>query len=430
VKNWAKDVEFKPAASFRPDTVEAVRRIVDDARRDGRRVRTTGMLHSSSSIIAANEVWLSTRGLDRILSIDPDAKRVVLEPGVRFRPLLTALEARGLTLENTGGVLEQTIAGALTCDTHGTGREQPPLNAMVTRYRFIDGRGEDVEVRRGDDGFDAIGVSLGLLGVIVELELRCVPLFCLENDVAVLDLAEMMQNIVADSEAYPRLQYLWYTDHRKVVRSALREVQRPAESQLRAWVRTRYIFDAIFSAMNATMRKLPFIRPAVTTMLLGVFRRSKAMTLPSHAALSFRFSARMHEAEVAYPIEATDAVLEYLDQNLHQLDHAKVTIGVRFCAASACYLSPVHGRDSLYITLISVSDRGFDRVIALQTEMARRFEGRFHWGKKHPEGTQDLLASYTAIDEFERYRQRHDPDRVFTSPYFDALFSSDATTGS
>lgn len=422
VENWAKDVAFEPTEWATPTTVEEVRALVQRARREGKTIRTVGRLHSSTEIIVANEICLSTERLDRILEIDEAAGRVVVEPGVTLRALVTALEARGLALENTGGVLQQSIAGALTCDTHGTGRQHPPLNSMVTGYTFVDGRGREVRATPEDDVFWALGVSLGMLGVITRIELRCVPQFFLRNEVTVLDF-EHLQDVVAESERYPRLQYFWYPDEGKVVRNTLTPAEDPGPAEINKAIRLRNTFDYVFTGVNHFMGAVVSSRRFFVRRLLSVFDASKGMTLPSHAALSFRHFPKMHEAEVAFDIADAPAVLQYLGENIATLTRTKkVSGGIRFCAASRCYLSPVHGRDSLYVTLISVSAKDFDRVIDFQVELARRFGGRFHWGKKHPKDPQLIRDTYQELPRFLSLVGEHDPDRLFSSPYFDEVF--------
>lgn len=423
MKNWANDVEFEPNEVLRPRDASEVRDAVVRARREGKKIRCIGRLHSSSEIIAADDICLSTERMNRILSIDTDKKRVVIEPGVQVRPLIMELELHGLALKNTGGVLVQSMAGALTCDTHGTGRDNPPLNAMVARYKFIDGRGEEVEVTEADDAFWAIGVSLGMVGVITEIELRCVPTFFLRSQVTVLDFSDLPANVLAESEQYPRLQYFWYPQPGKVVRQVMFDADDPGPDVLRKSVRTRHNFDRLFSVMTTAMGAfVPLRRPGVSA-LLGIFRRSEDLTLPSYTALSFYRFPKMYECEVAYDIQDAPRVLEYLAENIGSVTKTKkVSVGIRFCAASRCYLSPVHARDSMYVTLLSTHPSSFGGVIDFQTEVARRFGGRFHWGKKHPKDRDLILATYTEVDQFLEVLGRHDPDRVFMNPYLSHVF--------
>ena len=423
MKNWAKDIEFHPTQVLRPTTVAEVREAVVAARKDGKTIRTIGNLHSSSDIIVANDICLSTAQLNQIISIDPEGKRAVVQPGVQIRDLVNELERHGLTLENTGGVMAQSIAGALTCDTHGTGREHSPLNAMVVRYTFIDGRGEEVSATDEDECFWGIGVSLGMLGVITEIEIRCVPSFHLGSQVAVFDFDELGAKVLAESEEHPRLQYFWYPGPGRVVRHVLREQPDPGEAEVRRSLRVRHSFDLFFTFISTLMGALVFLRPICVRMLLGIFSKSRSLVLPSHAALSFRYFPKMHEAEVAFDIEDAPKVLAYLRENIATVTaKKKISGGIRFCAASRYFLSPVYGRDTLYVTLISVTSADFDIVVKFQTELARKFGGRFHWGKKHPKDP-ELLQTYPELPRFMKLVEQHDPDRVFTSPYFSRMFS-------
>ena len=101
---------------------------------------------------------------------------VTVEAGITLHGLGEELAARGLALENQGDVDSQTLAGAISTATHGTGGRFRNMSAQVVGMRIVDGAGEVVEVDGGDE-LRSARVSLGALGVIASATVRCVPAF-------------------------------------------------------------------------------------------------------------------------------------------------------------------------------------------------------------------------------------------------------------
>jgi hypothetical protein len=58
---------------------------------------------------------------------------------------------------------------------------------------------------------------------------------------------------------------------------------------------------------------------------------------------------------------------------------------------------------------------------ALAAEVLGAYQGRPHWGKRHPWTVSEVAAGYPRLADFRAVRDRRDPDRVFTNPHLDAL---------
>ena len=96
-----------------------------------------------------------------------------MEAGITIRKLGPALAKHGLALENQGDVDPQTITGAISTATHGTGARFGNLSSQVEGVRLVTANDGVVDVREGDELL-AARVGLGALGVIsaVTLALR------------------------------------------------------------------------------------------------------------------------------------------------------------------------------------------------------------------------------------------------------------------
>ncbi|NUP05942.1 MAG: hypothetical protein HOW73_07780 [Polyangiaceae bacterium] len=85
-----------------------------------------------------------------------------------------ALLARGHALPDLGAISHHTVSGYLSTGSMGGSVQHSFLDA-VERIRFVDGKGDLHETSRGEELFDAVGVSMGLYGVITKVWLRTEP---------------------------------------------------------------------------------------------------------------------------------------------------------------------------------------------------------------------------------------------------------------
>ena len=178
--NWAGDRSCSPrelvAVTDERDVVAAVRR----ARERGLTLRVAGAGHSFSDLVPTDGILLRLDALDRVLEADASSGLARVQAGITLHALGPALAEHGLGLENQGDIDAQTLAGALATGTHGTGATFRNLSANVVAMRLVDGRGDVVDLDGGDE-LRAARVSLGALGVVLDITLRCVPLYGLDR---------------------------------------------------------------------------------------------------------------------------------------------------------------------------------------------------------------------------------------------------------
>ena len=168
--NWARDQRCAPERIERPAGEAELAAVVAGASR----VKVAGAGHSFTDIACTDGVMVDIRGMNRLLALD--GPEVTVEAGITIRELGPLLAERGLALENQGDVDPQTVAGAISTATHGTGVRFGNVSSQVVRLRLVTAAGEVVDLREGDELL-AGRVSLGALGAISSVTLRCVPAF-------------------------------------------------------------------------------------------------------------------------------------------------------------------------------------------------------------------------------------------------------------
>jgi FAD/FMN-containing dehydrogenase len=142
------------------EVIAEVRRAVDA----GSTVKMVGTGHSFTAISAPEATMLRPGALTGVVGVDRNAMTVTARAGTQLKVLNAELERLGLSLHNMGDIAEQTLAGAISTGTHGTGARLPSVSAQVEAVRLVDGRGNVVELDGGDE-LRAARVSIGALGV-------------------------------------------------------------------------------------------------------------------------------------------------------------------------------------------------------------------------------------------------------------------------
>ena len=95
--------------------------VLADAARDGKPVRMVGAGHSFSPLVASDGVIVSLDKLQGVIDVDAATRVARVHAGTRLYALGAALAQRGLAMENLGDINVQSIAGATSTGTHGTG---------------------------------------------------------------------------------------------------------------------------------------------------------------------------------------------------------------------------------------------------------------------------------------------------------------------
>ena len=179
--NWDGKVQLASSNHTvqRPCTVGEVQRLVREASEQGSKVKVIGAGHSWSTIAAPvpGSVVLSLDCLCKINGWDSNSEVVTVQGGMRLAELYEELAKKGRALHNVPSVNEQSIAGAISTATHGSGATHRSVSSAVVRLQLVDGRGQlrSFSAEEQPELLPAVRVGLGALGVIVSVSLQTVP---------------------------------------------------------------------------------------------------------------------------------------------------------------------------------------------------------------------------------------------------------------
>ncbi|WP_413451755.1 D-arabinono-1,4-lactone oxidase [Georgenia phoenicis] len=421
-RNWSGTVAATPAEVVLPRDTAEVAAVVRRAAATGRRVTAVGAGHSFTPVAEARDVQLGLDRLTGIVAVEPDG-RVRVRAGTRLRELGRLLAGHGLAMENLGDIDVQTLAGALSTGTHGTGARFGGLATQVVGLELVRGDGEVVRLGEGSGPpVEAAVVGLGALGVVTEVTLRCVPAFTLHavEETAPLDaVLEGLEEAVAAHDHY-ELYWFPHTERCLTKANTRREGGRP-EHPLPGWRRVledEVLTNAAYAVVNEVGRARPAWVPGLNRLATRVLSRREYDDVSARVFATSR-RVRFVECEYAVPRAALPGVLAGLRAWVGRRPDAAVQfpVEVRFAAADDVWLSTAYGRETAYVAVHQFHRSPAREYFRAFEAIALAHEGRPHWGKLHGLDAAALAARYPRMGQVRALRDELDPGRVFANRY-------------
>lgn len=427
--NWAGTASVRPRRVHRPtDTAELCAIVAETAERGGR-IRPLGSGHSFSPIAAADDDTdvIDLSAFTGIVSADAGNGLVTVRSGTTLRELNTLLAALDLALTNLGDIDAQTIAGAISTGTHGTGARFGGLATQVEALELVtaDGSVLTCSPTERPELFDAARVGLGALGVISAVTLRCEPAFLLEAHESPQPLDRVLTDFHALADSTDHFEFYWFPYGRNalVKRNTRLPVGTPARplSPVRRFLDYTLMENAAFGGLCRLSRAVPRLAPtlgALASSALSTRRYSDA----SYRVFTTQRLVRFVETEYAVPRESVLDVLAELRALVPRLRHpVAFPVEVRVAAADDIWLSTAYGRDTAYVAVHQYVGMPYEEYFTEFARIAASVGGRPHWGKMHPLDADELRHLYPRFDDFRRMRAALDPGGVFSNAHLDRI---------
>ncbi|MFC7862535.1 D-arabinono-1,4-lactone oxidase [Streptomyces murinus] len=422
--NFSKRHSVRPRRVVAPADLDGLRRVLKETAADGSRLRVVGSGHSYNDVAVAPETQVSLRHLDKVLDVDTASGRVKAEGGATLRKIRTVLSRHGLAFANMGDIDHQSIAGALSTGTHGTGSAAPAFASQVVEMELMLAGGSVVRCGAEDgDLFDAARVSLGALGVIVSVTLQAVPEYNLRRSDAIITRDEAF-TLLADPPAIDHigLYFMPYID--QVLMWTAERTGDPVDkpSALGEWLRDVVKVNYGLDAMGMVARRAPRLVPALSRAFARGIRPET--TVDTYDKVFLRPLFVRHDA-FEFAVEQAQGP-ECVRHLMSAMEDAEVPAAfpceTRIAPAESAWLHPSYGRTSTWVGA-AVQSPGID-VDAAWQEAQRAcvaVGGRPHWGKWHTLAAAELRGLYPRWDDFAALRTELDPGGLFGSPAIDRI---------
>jgi L-gulono-1,4-lactone dehydrogenase len=409
---WDRQQRCAPGRIDAPGSEEELASVVAGAQR----VKVAGSGHSFTDIACTDGVMVDLSRMRRVLSVD--GLDVTVEAGITLHDLGEELRARGLAMENQGDVDPQTLAGAISTATHGTGGGFGNLSSQVVGVRLVDGTGELRDIREGDE-LRAARVSLGALGAIAAVTLRCVPAFTIHR----IDEPRPLDDVLPRLEELVDAHDHWEAFVMPYTRKALtltseRTDRRPQPTgEVAAFLHDVLLENAVLGLFCRTGRAFPRLIPVLNRALAGLMGRAEHLDASNRVYANKRL-VRFTEMEYAIPRERA---AEALERVLALIERRRLPIGfpieLRVARPDDGLLSTAYERPTAYIAVHQYVGMEFETYFRAVEAIMDEYEGRPHWGKRHYQSAATLRPRYPEWDRFAEIRERLDPQRRFENDY-------------
>ncbi len=415
--SWSGEQTCTPAARRRVRSVADVQEAISAAAAAGQDVRVAGSGHSFSPLCRTDGMLITLDGLSGIRSVDQDSGRVVVEAGTVLHDLGQLLRAEGLAQENLGDIDVQTLAGATSTATHGTGVSYPPISSQITGVELVDANGALHWFDEGDD-LAAAQCGVGALGVVTAVELQCVPAFQLVSSEELMPLEQVYAEGLDIARSRDHWELFVFPHAKRAVTHDMRRTDEPAaprhpvSEHLRREVLANDGLRLLCRAGRARPALIPQLNRFVTWLA-----EEPTRTDESHKVFANPRKVRFTEMEVALPIEhGLDGLRVAMQIAERQQPGINFPIQLRFASACNSLIGPAHGRDSAYVAVHVFEGMPWQRYFGEVADALREMGGRPHWGKRHFEDAASLSQLHPGWDRFQAVRARLDPDGRFTTP--------------
>lgn len=425
--NWAGTERAQPRDEVTPTVASQIVEVVERAVAHRTTVKMAGAGHSFTGISAPVDTLLRPDRLSGVVSVDRGAMTVTVQAGTPLRVLNAELARLGMGLHNMGDIDEQTLAGATSTGTHGTGGTVASLSAQIASFTMISGRGEIITASPTSfrELFEVGRVGLGALGVLTEITLNVEPLFALEAQERPMSWDAAMATYDELTTDHHHVDAYWFphTDHVMTkLNDRLAELDdlRPL-GRFKRWRDDEFLSNTVFGALTAVGNRAPAAVPRLNQISGGALSERTYSDI-AHRVFTSPRRVRFKEMEYALPRQVG---LEALKEVRRVIDAAGWRIGfpieIRSTPADDIALSTAAGRASMYLAFHVPVKADHTEYFAGVEQVLRHYDARPHWGKMHSLGVDDLAALYPRFDEFLDLRDQLDPERVFTNPYLEKV---------
>ena len=352
-RNWAGNQRCVPVAVHEPGSTDEVASIVRRAAESGQRVKAIGGGHSFTDAAMTDGHLVSLDGMKGIVTVD--GADVTVEAGIRLRDLNAQLFERGLALPNLGDIDKQSIAGATSTATHGTGAGLGNLATAIVGLELVTGDGSVV---RADERTDpellrVARVGLGALGVLTEVTLRCVPAFNLHA----VETIERVADVIADfgniMRSTDHVEFYWMPGGRRCQVKRNTRTDEPAKPQPKlAYIRDKWVGENLaFGTVCRVGRRFPALAPKVAKLVTSAAAERELIDRSDRIFCSPRH-VHFLEMEYGIPFDAVPDAIGRIAELVRTLPFPPLfPIEVRASAADDIPLSTANGRDSGWIAI-------------------------------------------------------------------------------
>ncbi len=421
-RNWSGGIVAHPIGRFSPTSEEQLSEFLASSNGP---LRPVGSGHSFTPLVPTDGHLLVIDQLTGLLAHDPAEHKATFGAGTRLGDMGAPLQAINQAMINLPDIDRQTLAGATSTATHGTGIEFKCLSGYVTELRLIapDGEVHDINEQSDPDLFAAARVSVGSLGIITRMTMQNRPGYRLKQTSWVDKTDKLLKDFdsLAASHRHFELFPLTHSDYSIALATdeTTEEINNPPASP-----EEEAGFDL---AMRGWMKVSPALRRPLVNGLAELIQPSERVD-ESYKILSSIRNNRFNEMEYSVPLEAgADCLQEILRTILEKEIDVVFPLEYRYVSHDDTMLSMSSGEeDHAAISIHRIASEDYRPYFDLIEPIFWKYGGRPHWGKVPSLGASQLQALYPRFAEFKAIRQRWDPNGRMLNDHLRKLFGAES----
>jgi L-gulono-1,4-lactone dehydrogenase len=420
-RNWAGDQTCTPIERLRPANREELSERIVNAAAAGRKISVAGSGHSFTETAMSDGTMIDVGGLSGVIDADRASGLVKVWAGTVLADLNEQLHDLGLAMENLGDIDRQTIAGAISTGTHGTGSKLRNISSQVVAMELVLADGSVRELTEGGDPdlLRAARVSIGAIGAISSVTLRCTPAFTLHRVDSSHPREEVLDSFQerADTHEHFELFTFPYADSALVLERNRTEAAPRPRGRTAAFLNDIVLENWALEAISAAGKAMPRAIPSLSRLAA---RLASGSTSIDRSDRIFANERRVRFTEMEYGVprehgpEAARRVIDWIRSNRYPVFFP---IEMRVTAGDDALLSPSHMRDTAYIAVHQYRGMRWRTYFEAVEAIMNEYGGRPHWGKRHFQTAATLAERYPRWADFQAARDELDPGHVFTNEY-------------
>lgn len=420
-RNWSGLQYSYPAERAAPADEAAVVAMLANAPAP---IRPVGAGHSFTRLVPTDGTLVTLDGLAGVVSHDATKLQATVRAGTRLGDLGPALATLGQEMPNLPDINKQSLAGALSTGTHGTGRAFKALHGDVVAMRIATpARGlVDCDATRDPELFQAARVGLGAFGVLTQVTLQNAALTRVKKRVEPRPLEDVLEDWPRLVGAHRNVEFfaLPFTGIAATITvDEVTEAVRPRGPDTDAEVLMS------LKRLRDWTARAPWLRRWIAQKVLAAGVGATEAVDEGWKLLSNERPVRFNEMEYHLPLDAQIPALREVVAAIET--HAPdvfFPIEARVIAADDAWLSPFYERLSGSIAVHAYYKDDHRFFFDLVEPILRRFGGRPHWGKMHSLKAADFREIYPRFGDACRVRASVDPEGRMLNAHLREVFGA------
>ncbi|WP_227604648.1 D-arabinono-1,4-lactone oxidase [Acinetobacter sp. TGL-Y2] len=414
--NWSGFQHSQPEHILKPSSIDELKNIVQNHHK----IRVVGAGHSFTPLVCTDATLLSLDHFSGVENVNTALTQANIWSGTRLFNLDQYLEPIQQSLMQQGDIDQQSLAGAVSTGTHGTGLNLHCISAYVEAFELLTASGDILTCSRQDNPniFEAGRVSLGSLGILTKITMQNKPRYKLKEHVRLCSVNEFFENIDLWKTQHRHIECFAFSHADQLILKTLDITDEDIQPRKLSWPSE----DALLTICCSLTKSFPALNPKLQK-LLGVFIKPTTFVDWSSQIFPTPRETKFNEMEYQIPVESG---MECLEAVLTALKNAKAQtffpVEFRFVKGDDIWLSPFYQQDSISISVHQYHKQAPNQLFDEIEPIFQHYRGRPHWGKMHNMGASQLQALYPKWDDFMQLRAQLDPTQKFLNPYLEKLF--------